>query len=178
MGSAGQLATSPEVRTQLADVRALLAETIRNTRMLALDISPPILYELGYGPAVEWLADHLRAQYGLFVSVTVTAPAVVEEETAVVLFRATRELLINTVKHARAQSAVVSLTAVDAMLQLTVTDDGMGFDPTHPQAPPGITGGFGLVTLRERMHHLGGRLRVDSAPGHGTRITLEVPHPR
>jgi signal transduction histidine kinase len=90
-----------------------------------------------------------------------------------VLFRGTRELLMNAVKHAQATRATVTVRGSDEGIELTVADDGRGFDVGRLTADG--ASGFGLFSIRDRLPHLGGELAIDSAPGQGTRVTLRMP---
>jgi CheY-like chemotaxis protein/anti-sigma regulatory factor (Ser/Thr protein kinase) len=97
------------------------------------------------------------------------------EDVSVLFFQAARELLFNIVKHAGVKAARMKLTRVDRQIQLTVADEGGGFDPLQLRAEGGSSGGFGLFSVRERLNLLGGRMGIDSAPGQGCRITLITP---
>ena len=95
------------------------------------------------------------------------------------LFRSVRELLFNVVKHAKVANARVELSlTADGRVRLTVSDEGVGFDPETLRAWDGTDQGFGLFSLRERLELLGGRLDVESAPGRGASFTIIAPPPR
>jgi len=98
---------------------------------------------------------------------TATSPA------TSLLFRAVRELLINAVKHSRADRVTVSVGRNEDHVVVSVSDDGIGFDASRPIRHD-ATGGFGLFSIRERMRHMGGHMDIASAPGEGTTITLTV----
>jgi CheY-like chemotaxis protein len=83
--------------------------------------------------------------------------------------------LLNTVKHAKVGAADVTVAQDAADLTLTVTDAGVGFDPTLLRVAGGTEGGFGLLGIRERLESVGGRLEIASAPGRGSRVTLVAP---
>ncbi len=89
------------------------------------------------------------------------------------LLRIIQEALSNVRKHARAKSAQVGFSVSESMLQITIRDDGQGFDPVAVANPPGE--GFGLQTMRERAEGLGGCLQVASQPGQGTQVVAQVP---
>ncbi len=90
----------------MEEIRKLIEESIRYTRSLVFELSPPILYDLGFEPAMEWLAEHMENQYGLVVHVEDDGqPKPLDNEARVLLFRAVRELLFNVLKHAQASSA-------------------------------------------------------------------------
>jgi signal transduction histidine kinase len=90
-----------------------------------------------------------------------------EVETA--LYRIVQESLTNVVKHARASHVSIALTRMHGSVKAVIEDDGQGFDPGSPD------GGHGLVGMRERIALLGGRLQVESSPGAGTTIAVDVP---
>ena len=156
---------------QVCDVAA---DVLRKTRTLMFEISPPILHELGLTPAIEWLADAIRAQHGLAVEVDAEPITGIGEDMRALLFRSTHELLNNVVRHAHATTAVVRVRALATSVRIEVEDDGRGYDQ-HRVAPVGLMGGFGLFSIRERLAHLGGRLEIFSKVGRGTRAVIEAP---
>jgi signal transduction histidine kinase len=97
------------------------------------------------------------------------------EDLCVVLFQSTRELLINVVKHSRAESADVSSRLEGGEVRIRVEDDGVGFDPPAMATGEARQSGFGLFSIRERLERLGGRLELESTRGQGTVATLVVP---
>lgn len=99
-----------------------------------------------------------------------------DEGIRVFLFEAVRELLFNVAKHAQTTVAKVTMTQTsDEAVQIEVRDFGAGLDSSQQQTPADSTGGFGLFSIRERAVYLGGQLRIESAPGQGTRAVLSVP---
>jgi PAS domain S-box-containing protein len=166
--------TSPDL---IDEVDELLEEVIRASRSLAVELSPPVLSRQGLGAALEWLGQQMAAKHGL--NVEVHADAAVEpcgEDLRALLFQAVRELLFNVVKHAQGSRAVVDLIAEDQGVRIIVTDNGVGFDPAELENNG--RHGFGLFSIDERLQVIDGRLTIDSAPGRGTRIVLEVPNCR
>jgi signal transduction histidine kinase len=102
-------------------------------------------------------------------------PIPMNDEIKVLLFRSVRELMMNIVKHAQARHAQVKMVRIKDRVDIEVADDGVGIDHGKSDTLPGSSGGFGLFSIRERLHYLGGRLEVNSEEGKGTRITLTVP---
>ena len=169
-------ARAPEHNRVLDEVCDLAAEVIGKTRTLTFEISPPILHELGLVPALEWLADHTRAQHGLVVHVDAQPVGVLEEDLKALVFRSVNELLANVVRHANARTVMIRVRAAGRRLRLELEDDGDGFDPAGV-AHAGPTGTFGLFSIREGLAYIGGRLELVSAPGEGTRAVVDAPLP-
>lgn len=167
-------ARDDEQNRVIDDVCDLAADIMQRTRTLTFEISPPILHELGLAPAIEWLADHVRAQHGLAVEVDAEPIPAIEEDIKALVFRSTNELLNNVARHAKAKTAVVRVRTAGRLLRVEVEDDGIGFE--HERlAPAGATSAYGLFSIRERLAYIGGRLELVSVPGKGTRVSLEAP---
>ncbi|MDD4889383.1 MAG: PAS domain S-box protein, partial [Phycisphaerae bacterium] len=155
------------------DVMALIEQTLQDTRSLTFQLSPPILYELGFEPAVEWLVEQIARQYAVCAEMEDDGqPKPLDDDVRVVLFQATRELLVNAARHSRAPRIRVRLSRDGGHIRIQVSDNGAGFDVAG--ASKG-RGGFGLFSLRERLRHLGGSLQIESRPGQGTAVTLLAP---
>jgi CheY-like chemotaxis protein len=158
-------------------VEELLGESIRLSRSLTAELSPPILHDAGLASGLEWLARWMAEKHALKVKFAMdeNIPAMAED-VKVLLFESTRELLFNAAKHARVAEAQVFLRQTESKsLQIVVSDNGPGFDPAKMKAPGESGAGFGLLSIRERLGLIGGRLEVDSAPGNGSRFVLTVP---
>jgi len=167
-------AVSAQEYGQSADeVRELLEQAIKSSRSLTFELSPPVLYELGFETALQALCENFQQQHGLRIEfVTDREPKPLPDDMQILLFRAARELLVNIVKHAQAESVRVSCRRDGSRLLTVVADDGCGFEPAAGcEQSPGSPH-FGLFSIRERLHHLGGEMTVDSTPGCGTRVTL------
>ena len=112
---------SQDLKTKIEDIRALLSQTIRDTRTLTFELSPPVLYELGLQAALEWLAEIVRKQNGLKVDVAGDgSDRKLDAEKRVLLFRTCRELLLNVVKHAGAKRTRVSLQGDGAAIMVNI----------------------------------------------------------
>jgi signal transduction histidine kinase len=160
----------------IEETLTLLDQTIQSTRTLTFEISPPVLYDLGLEPALQWLCRQFHKKHGLLAEMTSvgTGPAV-PDSLQITVFRSVQEFLLNAVKHARASSVRVHLIRQAAMLRLEVRDDGVGFNAS-PEGPF-LTdhGGFGLFSIREKLKVLGGTLEIMSSPGKGALFILSVP---
>jgi signal transduction histidine kinase len=143
---------------------------------LTFELSLPVLYELGFEAAVEWFAKHVRSQHGINVDVqTDLQPIPMDDEIKVLLFRSVRELMINIVKHAQARNARVIIRRENNDISIAVEDDGVGIKDVLRDPNLKGVGGFGLFSIRERLHYLGGQVQVESEKGRGSKITLMVP---
>jgi signal transduction histidine kinase len=158
-----------KAREHLRDVRTSAAEAFAEMRLLLHELRPPLLREHGLGPALRARLAAVEGRSGLTIEARlgddIRLPVPVEQE----LYRVAQEALNNVLKHARASRVTLAFEAADGRARLEVADDGAGFDPDRPG------GGLGLAGMRERAAHVKGVLRIESAPGAGTRIVVEVP---
>jgi len=168
------------LRATLTRVDGMLDECMEVSRSLTMELSPPVLYDAGLGPALEWLGLWYQEKQGLAVTLTLDERVTIEEASVrIVLFQAVRELLFNVVKHAGVKTAnVCSTIGADGRARIVVSDTGVGCDPERASGGTGQASGLGLFGIRERLEALGGALEIDSAPGCGSRFTLVVPSPR
>jgi PAS domain S-box-containing protein len=174
LGALREYTKVPEVAGAVDEIRSLIEDAIRYTRSLTFELSPPILYELGLIPALSWLAEQFQDQHGIPIEVSDDErPKTMNEDLQITLYKAVKELLINVVKHAKAQKAVISLQREAGSIRITVEDDGIGFDTYALKTPK--TSGFGLFNIRERLYFIGGRLEIDSVPFNGTKATIVAP---
>ena len=162
-------AANPQSAPALRTARDLVLEAMGATKDLTIELSPPVLHDLGLQEALRWLLQRLGGRYG-FEGHLADDPEwdAIPEEHRAPLFASIRELLINTGHHARAHAAYVSITRNSPdSLAVTVSDDGGGFDP---KARP--TSGFGLFSIERRLAFMSGCLHLHSRPGQGTSATL------
>jgi signal transduction histidine kinase len=163
-------------RSAVSHAVELITRAQDDTRELIRDMSPPGLQQFGLGPTLDQLGGELGRESSLSVSVQLRGDAErLEPTAAAVLFRWTRELLINVVKHAGASNASVWIDADATEISLRVEDDGRGFDARRWLDEPAVATSFGLRSVLDRVSALGGRIDVDSSPGGGCRVVLNVP---
>jgi signal transduction histidine kinase len=162
-----------DVSRAAREVDALIDRANRSTRSLAAQLAPAILYELGLCPALEWLGQDITQTFGLRVSVIDDGqPKPLSQSVRSILYRATRELLINAAKHARSDSATVHTLREGDRIIVRVSDAGVGFDPAQVSAS--LHRGMGLVSVRERLSFIGGTAEIRSIPGDGTEAVLSA----
>jgi signal transduction histidine kinase len=163
--------SSEEDRERVASLRELVVSTLQDVRRLAVELRPAALDDFGLAPALERLAETHRAHDGIAIDVEVRLdderlPA--EVETAV--YRIVQEALTNVAKHADAARISILVARRNGNVVAVIEDDGAGFDPESVRDES-----LGLAGIRERLALLGGRLRLETAPGNGTTLAAEVP---
>jgi signal transduction histidine kinase len=165
-----------EKETHLEDLRTVLEEAIRATRSLTFELGSPGIEHLGLEAALQSLGEEVGTKCGIRVRFESDGgPISLPDETSLVLYQAVRELLFNVVKHAGTRSASVATARRGECVRITVRDGGVGFCPEELRQCFTPSGGFGLLSLRERLEYLGGRMELESSPGRGTQVVLEVP---
>lgn len=163
------------VRSRLDDSLALIAQTVECIRNTMADLRPPVLDTHGVMAALRWYGSQVASRTGIAVAVRGKdpiprlAPSV---ETA--LFRIAQEALTNIVKHAQTTQAVITMEVNHANVCLTIADNGLGFDARRLLGVRGQRG-WGLLTMTERAAAVGGHCHIESHPGRGTSVIVEVP---
>lgn len=150
--------------------------TLADTRKLSRLLRPPILDDLGLEPALQWLCRSLSKNDSTQFEVLVKGeiPDLPIEYTTLI-YRVSQEGLTNILKHANASNASVLLNCQPGQITMVIDDDGDGFDPASVKRRDSDTG-FGLESMRERVLLLGGRMQIESSPGQGTRLKLQLNH--
>ena len=163
------------VEENIIDLEKDIAESIKISRSLSTELSPPVLHQHGLKAALDWLVNEMQSMHGL--SVTLDAGRIEPESGALasVLFRMVKELLFNVVKHAGVDSARVDARMDGDMIAISIQDSGKGFHAADFEARQDTSEGFGLFSIKERLSVLGGTFTIDSSPGAGCRVTLSVP---
>jgi signal transduction histidine kinase len=158
------------------EIAEALERSFKLTKTLTVELAPPVLYEHGLAAALEWLAAETTKNYN--VEVTVVADSSANPKAAdvgIFLFRAVRELLLNSVKHAVGCAVHITMRRLrPEKVRIIVVDNGPGFDPTSLDAQLIRSQKFGLFNLRERVSSFGGEFHINSGPNRGTRITLSL----
>jgi PAS domain S-box-containing protein len=161
----------------IEDLSGSIEKAIQDTRTLTFDLSYPILYELGFEAAVvEWLNEQVRDKNGIAVEFADdNQPKPLDDDVRVLLFRNVRELLINCIKHANADRVRVGIRRINDSIEVTVEDNGVGFDLTEVKSMAARRSEFGLLSIRESLEELGGRFEIESKPGAGCKATMTAP---
>jgi signal transduction histidine kinase len=156
----------------LATIGEQAAEALAELRTLILELRPADVETQGLEPALTNHVDLLRRAHGMTIDLDVDLTVRLDSRAERELLRVAQEALANAVRHAAASRIAVRLVSDTAGVRLEVADDGVGFDPQDPRLRATR---LGLTSMRHRARSLGGRMRIDSAPGKGTTVALEVP---
>jgi signal transduction histidine kinase len=179
-GPPGEADSLAAVQEHLDQARHTARESLAQARRLVWALRPDLLEGASLTTALERVVTRWSRENGVAARATATGtPYRLPADVEVTLLRAAQEALANIRKHAQASQVAVTLSYMGDMVVLDVQDDGLGFCPEQPVAPPAAQakGGFGLTAMRERVEQLGGTLLIESAPGEGTTLVIEVPTP-
>ena len=159
------------------EIADLLGRSFQLTRSLSVELAPPVLYEHGLAAALEWFAAETRKNYN--IEVTVEADCSANPKAAdvrIFLFRAVRELVLNSAKHAGGSAVHITMQhRRPGKVRIIVADNGPGFDPNSLDDKGTGSQTVGLLNIRERVNSFGGEFHINSGPKRGTRITLSLP---
>jgi signal transduction histidine kinase len=155
--------------------RETAATNLADARRFIRELTPPELDDQGLGGVLRRLAATQWAAQGLRVNVRVSDTVELPMHLQTALLRIAQGAVANVIQHAHATTATITLAVDRDRLRFVVTDDGRGFDPDQPSDEhSGRSDSFGLRAARERVHQLGGNLAIDSAPGGGTTLAVEL----
>ncbi|MEP6483258.1 MAG: sensor histidine kinase [Rudaea sp.] len=162
----------------LLKMRALAKQTLDETRELSRLLRPQILDDLGLDAALQWLARTIGETHDFIVSLELVQPLpALESGVSTLIFRITQEALNNAAKHARARSAHVTLRCDPEKIYLNVRDDGKGCDVDQALISGEQQRSSGLGGMRDRVRLYDGDMRIQSRPGHGFNLMIEIPLP-
>jgi signal transduction histidine kinase len=160
---------SLEVRRHVESIKKLAEASVNVIRNMTLLLRPSMLDDFGLVPALEWQAREVSKRTGLRVHVAAEESAgELSDELKTCIYRVVQEALHNCARHSQARSVKVVVRQERSKIILSVEDDGHGFDARRVR-------GLGLVGMEERVHHLGGAFEVESKPGSGTKVAVELP---
>ena len=159
-----------DVSERLRRARQGAEETLEIIRRLSMLLRPSMLDDIGLSAALSWYAKQFSESTGIRVSLSDDGSADrLPDSHKTSLYRIVQEALTNCARHAEARSAQIHLSSEEDRYLLSIEDDGKGFDlKNRPR-------GLGLIGIQERIDEMNGTLRVRSAPGSGTRISVEIP---
>jgi signal transduction histidine kinase len=161
-------------QAKFARISELLNEVEKHLRRYSHELRPTILDDLGWIPAIRFLADGISKRANLPIHIEATISERLPSTIETTLYRIVQEALTNAVKHARAGNVWIRARRDNAILCCLIRDDGAGFDISQGQKSRRRKG-LGLIAMRERVSAIGGTLQIDSRPGHGTELSIRIP---
>jgi signal transduction histidine kinase len=168
--------SAKEIEIKVECLKPVLAAASKDVHRLIYDLRPSLLDDLGLLAALRSCAHNSLDAAGIEVYLeTVGQEKRLPPQVEIALFRIVQEAITNIVCHARAESAYISLEFRDNSVAVQVEDDGIGFEPSQVVVSEGTSGGLGLLGMKERAELLGGTLTIDTKPGSGTKIVVEIP---
>jgi signal transduction histidine kinase/ligand-binding sensor domain-containing protein len=167
-----------ELASQLDAAAAATSRAIDEMRAISRALRPTALEQVGLTKAIEWMVEQLgEGSATKFAADLDTVDGLLSPEQEINLYRIIQEGLNNIVRHAGAAEVILEMKREGAGLRVSLFDNGSGFDAEKLRSDPAARPGLGLASLTERVHFLGGKLDLQSAPGRGTRLTVLVPLP-
>lgn len=158
------------VDSHLGELQRSTSEAVADMRLLIFELRPPVLDEEGLVQAIRSRLESVEARAGIEVSLQVDGEPRLSKAIETEVYRVVQEALNNILKHAHATLVAVKIKSDRSRIQVTIQDNGKGFDPTVIDK----SGTLGLRNIRERIHRIGGTFRLETAPGRGTSVHIEV----
>jgi PAS domain S-box-containing protein len=163
------------LEARLNNSLTLVEKTTDDIRHIIAELRPPMLDDYGLMETLDWYAARFTARTGITLKVEgeelAPRPEGPIEST---LFRIVQEALTNISKHSQANQAIITVSEDDQMIQMVISDNGIGFEPALLEKRGGRPN-LGLITMRERANAIGGHCRIESKPDQGTQVIVEVP---
>jgi signal transduction histidine kinase len=157
------------LRERVQAVKRLAENNVVVLRNLSLLLRPSMLDDLGLAPALKWQAREVARRSGIKVKVDAEdVPDHLPDEYRTCIYRVVQEALHNATRHSKATHVRVTVTHEESRVRVRIQDDGVGFPARHEK-------GMGILGMEERVRHLGGSFHIDSGPGQGTAIAIELP---
>jgi len=163
-----------DTASRIRDCTEIVETTYEQIHDLALELRPSLLDRMGLVPTIEWYARHQETRAGCRILVRADAlPQPMTAEIATASFRIVQEAVNNALKHGNPAEIVITVRRLERQFELTIKDNGKGFDPAAVPASGGC--GLGLLGMRERATLAGGTLTISSRPGEGTEVKAKLP---
>jgi signal transduction histidine kinase len=169
----GDYSPNYQVQSQAEELRGVAARTLDDVHNLAMRLRPRVLDDLGLAAALERLTSEWQSRHKIMVDLVIyTGEQRLSGPVETALYRIVQEALTNIARHAgKVTSVSVLIERRNELIVAVIEDDGVGFDPSNGTGEQHL----GLLGMRERAELLGGRLTIESAPGQGTSVFVEVP---
>jgi len=160
----------------LEDLSKQIKGVLQDVRRFSQDLRPPMLDDLGLLAALRWLVSELKEQHGIETDLEVLGTERrFTPETELVLFRIVQEAMRNIGRHSQASKAEATIEFGDGRIRVSITDNGVGFHLPESLEDLSRAGKLGLIGIQERMRLLDGSIKIESEPGKGTTVMVEIP---
>jgi signal transduction histidine kinase len=161
-------------KEQVTQIEGLLGEVEKHLRRYSHELRPTILDDLGWIPAIRFLAEGVSKRANLPIHIEAKISGRLPSTVETTLYRVVQEALTNAVKHAKAKNIWIRAWLKDQVLHCSIRDDGEGFDAEAVQASTSRKG-LGLIAMRERLSAIGGTLWIESSRRRGTELLIRLP---
>jgi len=161
-------------KQQVARIEELLNQVEKQLRRYSHELRPTILDDLGWIPAIRFLAEGVSKRANLSIEIKTTVAGRLPGPMEIALYRTVQEALTNAAKHSKASRVWIRIARKNGTFCCSIEDDGVGFDVRAVQSD-GKRRGLGLIGMQERLNAIGGALSIDSAGGRGTRLLIQLP---
>jgi signal transduction histidine kinase len=161
-------------QAQFERIKEMLNQVEKHLRRYSHELRPTILDDLGWIPAIRFLAEGISKRANLPIHIDAAVPGRPHATIETTLYRIVQEALTNAVKHARASNVWIRAWRENLVLCCSIRDDGGGFDSSQTLAARGRKG-LGIIAMQERVTAIGGTLHIESRPGHGTELSIRLP---
>ncbi len=161
-------------KQQVAQIEELLNQIEKQLRRYSHELRPTILDDLGWIPAIRFLAEGVSKRANLSIEIKTTISGRLPGPMEIALYRIVQEALTNAAKHSKASRVWIRIARKNGTFCCSIEDDGVGFDVPAVQSD-GKRRGLGLIGMQERLNAIGGALSIDSAGGRGTRLLIQLP---
>ena len=161
-------------RKQVGRIEELLNQVERQLRRYSHELRPTVLDDLGWIPAIRFLAEGVSKRANLSIHIKTTISGRLPGPMEIALYRIVQEALTNAAKHSKASRVWIRIGRKNSAVRCSIEDDGVGFDvrAVHSDCK---RRGLGLIGMQERLNGIGGTLWIDSARGRGTRLLIQLP---
>jgi signal transduction histidine kinase len=156
------------------EIRLLIDQTIAYTRSLTIELSPPVLYELGFDSSIEWLVGQVKKKHPKIKVILQNdrSQKNLSDDLKITLYRSVNEIIQNVVKHADATYIIIDLKLIENNMIVSINDNGRGFNVAV--VTEGTSKTYGLFSIKERLSYFGGVFKIESKLGGGTKVIITV----
>src|ERR1700732_366144 len=161
-------------KEQVGRIEELLNQVEKQLRRYSHELRPTVLDDLGWIPAIRFLAEGVSKRANLSIQIKTTVVGRLPGPMEIAVYRIVQEALTNAAKHSKASRVWIRIGRKNRLFCCSIEDDGVGFDVRAVQSG-GRRTGLGLIAMQERLNGIGGTLSIDSGRGRGTRLLIQLP---